>query len=354
MITVRIFRQYIPLTLIILAIIETLVLLSAPYVGTELRFLGIQEESIAEYIGGDVFPRAVLFTLVIGISMTSMGLYQRRLNTPVSGHSVRIVVSFLLAMIAMSLVFYVFPTLYLGRGIIGLAFLIGFLGVVATRAIFFKITDNETLKRRVLILGTGTKASTLIDVHQNKLQRGFTILGYVPLNGEHRIIADNEIIPKDSTLAKISNRLKIDEIVVAVDDRRKNFPLDELLDCKMRGIEVVDLQTFFVRETGKIKLDLLHPSWLIYSDGFGQSAIQDYTKRSFDVFSSLLLLAITFPIMILTVIAIWLEDRGPIFFPFLMLRHIYTILIGIFPEGPSSINGTILIYICNSTAGRAI
>ncbi len=106
----------------------------------------------------------------------------------------------------------------------------------------------------------------------------------------------------------------IEEIVVAVDERRGGTPVDALLECKLQGVAVSGYSAFWERETGKMDLDALYPSWLIFSDGFVGSWIQTAIKRFFDVVVSLLLLFFSFPVLVLTAILIALESRGPVFY----------------------------------------
>ena len=102
----------------------------------------------------------------------------------------------------------------------------------------------------------------------------------------------------------------IDQIVLAADERRKGLPVQDLLDCKMSGIEVIDLPSFFERETGQIRLDILQPSWLFLSDGFGVSAFRLVKKRLFDLTIVFLLLPLVIPIMLLSALAILLDNKG--------------------------------------------
>jgi len=124
------------------------------------------------------------------------------------------------------------------------------------------------------------------------------------------------VIRRDTTLLEVAAPLKVDEIVVAVEDRRKNFPVQEILDCRMGGIEVIDILTFIERQLGRVELGLLHPSWLIFSDGFRYGVMRVITKRLFDVSASLLVLVITWPFMVLAALAILVESggRGPILY----------------------------------------
>jgi sugar transferase (PEP-CTERM system associated) len=99
-----------------------------------------------------------------------------------------------------------------------------------------------------------------------------------------------------------------DEIVVAMDDRRGNLPVRELLDAKIRGINVIDLMEFLERETGKIRIDLVSPGWLIFSSGFRTSSFRRFTKRLVDIVASAILLLVLWPIILLIALAIKLED----------------------------------------------
>jgi len=256
-----------------------------------------------------------LFCFVILSCMASMGLYQRHLRDGGRGMFVRISVAFCIAFVVMSLAFYLFPNLFLGRGVLAIAFLLAFVGVIFSRFMYISIVDRENLNQRVLVLGVGRKARQIDDLLKRRSdRRGFTIVGYLPLNNEKPVINPDKIIPYNLTLIKLIEELDVDEIVLALSDRRDGFPIDELLDCKMSGVDVVDVQSFFERQAGRIILDLLQPSWLIFSDGFAQGAMRDIIKRAFDIIASLILLILTVPVMIIAAIAIYLEDRGPVFY----------------------------------------
>lgn len=311
MATLKIFNQHIPAVFLVLAIVETFIFIASTYIGVGIRFYGLSPDVIAESIGGSVFPKAMAFTVILGASMTSMGLYQKQYGSGVHGKLARIVLGFVGSMIAMSLLFYVAPSLYLGRGAVGIALGFAFIGVVLARVVFYKV--HGILKRRILVLGAGNRATKLLQTKPAE-QRGFTFVGFIHVEGEADLIKRDKLIPKDATLLELSERLEIDEIVVAVDDRRRDFPLDELLDCKMSGIDVIEVQSFFERETSKIKVDILHPSWLIFSEGFGQNAWSAFLKRGADIVFSLFLLFLTLPIMVAAAIAVRSEDGGPMLF----------------------------------------
>lgn len=309
---VRLFRHYVPHSFILLGVVEVLILMSSIYFGATLRFAG---ENQPLRSAGPLLPKALIFAFVMISVMTAVGLYKSNLREGVAGMLLRIGISILFGLAAMSFVFYLFPALFLGRGAFGLAFAVALLGIIATRIIFFKVVNQDALKRRILVLGTGRRAREIAQQLRRKVdRRGFVIVGYVSVDGEHAAIEAHHIAHLDIPLLEFAEQKQIDEIVVAVEDRRKGFPVHQLLDCKMSGIEVVDMLTFFERQGGKIRLDLLHPSWLIFSDGFLSGSVPSYTKRGFDIVASLVLLVIMWPVMVIAAIAIKLESRGPILY----------------------------------------
>jgi sugar transferase (PEP-CTERM system associated) len=125
-----------------------------------------------------------------------------------------------------------------------------------------------------------------------------------------------KVISPPGSLFELVRELGASEVVVALDDQRKAFPMDELLKCRVRGINVIDVVSFIERETGKVRVDLLNPSWIIFSGGFRRDVFREWVERAFDIAASLVLLALAWPAMLLTAVAIKLEDgwRAPVFY----------------------------------------
>jgi sugar transferase (PEP-CTERM system associated) len=114
----------------------------------------------------------------------------------------------------------------------------------------------------------------------------------------------------------LCERHEVDEIVVAMNDRRAAFPVRELLDCRLAGIDVTDLSTFLERETGRVRLDVLNPGWLIFGEGFKRGSFRLQSARVVDLVAASGLFILTCPLMVATLLAIKLEDgwRSPIFY----------------------------------------
>jgi sugar transferase (PEP-CTERM system associated) len=245
--------------------------------------------------------------------MTAVGLYQRGLRLT-AGLLVRIGLAFLLASMALSMLFYTFPPLYLGRGVVALAMLFSLVGILLLRSFYFRLVGNEAATHRLLVLGAGRQAALVHALESDP--QPFEVAGYVPMGSAETSIPKAKQVTLNEPLLTYIVRNDIDEIVVAPDDRRRGLPVDEILDCKMSGIRVLDLLSFFEKETSRINIDILHPSWIFFSSGFVVGGIGDYVKRLLDIAGSLLILIVGAPLMLLVALAIFIESggRGPIFF----------------------------------------
>ena len=308
--TIRIFRHYLPLQFIYLALIELVVFILSFDAAVLLRYSS-DVTAVAQFVG-PVWPKSITFALVMLLSMIGMGLYDR-LSLTWEGRSamvLRIFACFLLAIFPLAFIFYVLPILAVWRGPMLLALLISLATIIALRLIFFKVVDQAIFKRRILVLGAGNNAYEIRKLEKTPPMQGINVVGYVHMNRDHDVVEDQRVIQLDRPLRNIVLEHKVDEIVMAVDDRRKTLPVHEILDCKMDGVLIVDMLTFFERETGKVKLELLHPSWLFLSDGFRISNTSIVLKRALDIVVSLLILPIFLPVMLIIMVAIWLESHG--------------------------------------------
>lgn len=309
---VRIFRHYVPVQLVLLAMLEAAVFYGAIYLGVALRF----EVGDLYPIKEPIWQQAAVFTVVMLSCMTGLGLYIR--ETPKGNwvYYAKFIGSFLVGWMIMTLVFYVHPGLFLGRGAFGIGFLLAFSGVVIARMLFFGLVDQQAFQRRVLVLGAGTRAAGVGKLlHENSNGHKFKLIGYLPLSNKEHHVEQSLVLHDSGSLLSVVYKYAVDEIVVGVRDRRNGgIPMSELMQCKVEGVEVTDLSSFFERETGQVQLDCLNPSWIVFSDGFQHGSYKYIIKRIFDVVVSLALLALTLPIMMATAILICLETGMPIFY----------------------------------------
>jgi sugar transferase (PEP-CTERM system associated) len=313
---VRIFRHYIPAAFIYLGLMETVVFILSFHAAVFIRFSS-DSAAMAEHVG-PLWPKSITFALVMLLSMIGLGLYDR-LSWTWEGRSemvLRVLTSFLFAVFPLSFIFYVVPELSVWRGPVLLTFVISLIAVVSVRLIFFRVVDQKVFKRRVLVLGAGKNACEIRKLEDKPPLQGIWVVGYVHMSRDHDVVEEGRVINPDRPLRDIVRENQADEIVVALDDRRKCLPVHEILDCKMDGVRVFDLLTFFERETGKVRLELVQPSWLFLSDGFRISNASLALKRGLDILISLLLLPLFLPVMLIVVVAIWLESpsEGPVIY----------------------------------------
>ncbi len=301
---IRIFKHYVKVPYLLLGLVEMALYFLSIYLGASVRLYG-NDPIFAEL--GPLYPRAILFSVVLILSMMAMGVYQSKAQEGMSGITLRVAVSFLMAAAVLSMLFYIFPGLYMGRGVLAISAIIAFILSIAIRIIFRRIADEQHIKRRIAILGAGKAAQNLYDRIVMKNGAGIEIAGIIPMPNE-AVKIDSHLILETDDLHQWAVESKVEEIVVAISDRRQGYDLNSLLDCKLDGIQVVEAITFFEREAGRVELDLLYPSWLVFSDGFNLSAFRSFIIRIFDIISSAALLLVTWPVMAATAFAIIFED----------------------------------------------
>jgi sugar transferase (PEP-CTERM system associated) len=293
--------------LLLLALCEAVMLALSLVLATHLRYWRAPQYMAMH--SAFLFLRALAFGGIVVGALAALGLYQPRIRERWRGLLARQLIGFVLGWIGAALLYYMIPQLDVGRGVLGMALIIAFPLVAGFRVLFLRLIDVDALKRRVLVLGCGRRAATIVEKMRRRVdRRGFQVVGFLPLQGETPAVADNLLISAPDGLLACAERLEINEIVVGPDDRRGLLPMDELLDCQQAGIAITLLTSFFEREAGRVQLSLTDPSWLLFSGGFDVSPLRRITKRAFDVISAAVVLVLTWPLMLLTVAAIMLES----------------------------------------------
>ncbi len=310
----KINNLYIPKFSVLIISIDLLILLTAFFGGIILR--QTEWHALTFDFFSASLSEALIYVFVMMVSMAAMGMYlletQRNINTTLF----RLMPSTALCFGLMTLIFYIFPETYLSRGTLLLVMVLSFFEILLARAILYRGLNIGMLKPRTLVLGIGKNANDLITHNgESSEYRQQKIVGFVPFPGEERRVPASLVITGKHSLVSLVEQYKAEEIIIAPQERRGGyFPIQELLECKMHGIKVMDIATYFEREYGHIRMDSLYPSWLVFGGGFDQSLLRSTIKRIFDLISSLTLLIVTLPIMLITALLILLEDGFPIFY----------------------------------------
>jgi sugar transferase (PEP-CTERM system associated) len=310
---IHVFNHYVPARLIVLAALEAMILMIAAYAGISLQ-LGGSGAVISSAV--EAVPSLTIgFALGMVIVMSSMGLYQPDLWGNKQAVAARLAVAFLLGFVVTGLVSYLVPSLNQGPVVLACVLAVALIGSGLVRAAFYKWSDLGAFKSRVLVLGTGSRVVKLGEYAKHNPNH--KVIGYIALQPSTHYIPLQHILPiaPGDSLLSVVEKHAIDQIVVAVRDRRGDgFPVKQLLECKMKGIEIVELPTFFEREHRQVLLESLNPSWMVLGRGFRQGYFGNAVKRLFDLIMSGALLLLTLPIMLVAALCIYLESGGPVLF----------------------------------------
>lgn len=304
---IRLFGYYVSRIYLYLGIVEAVVFFVGFHFGMLARFGWQLPDGLSTT---NLSGLALVFAGVMSAGLMAMGLYQRGVQEREAGFLVRLGIGFLLGTAFLTVVLFTVPTFFFGRGVFGLSLLFSFAGVSLVRVLFARFASADARKRRVLVLGTGVNAQVIEDLLREDPGVGFAIAGYVPLRDSKSLVPASKLVERDGPLLDLVLAREADEILVAADDRRGHLPVDDLIDCKMSGFEVMDLMTFFEKELAIVKIDLLHPSWIFFSSGFHMGVSGLYGKRLFDLSLGSLMLLLGAPIMLLVAIASLIESRG--------------------------------------------
>jgi sugar transferase (PEP-CTERM system associated) len=253
------------------------------------------------------------------ICYLALGLYTTRQRAGAVGLGLRMFIAAGVAVAAVSALFYLIEPLEIGRGVLAGAAVLSLLLTAGIRLVASRVIGMEGIKKRVLVYGTSTQLALFNRMRRRSDRAGYNLVGVVRHPGDSQDMLDPltaRVHEAPDGLAALCRELNIDELVVALQDRRQTLPVKEMLQCRLAGVSVIEFISFMERETGLIRLDLLNPSWIIFGDGFRRDGVRLFSARALDFIASGILIVLTSPIMLLTMLAIWLEDgrSGGVFY----------------------------------------
>lgn len=254
-------------------------------------------------------------TIVILFSSLSVGLYETKLRETFRGIIRRIFVSVGISYFVSEIVL---ETVFSSLRIDGYFLPVGMSMVIVVLVFFRYFTNRLGLlglgKVRIVILGAGERASIIEKRMRRDVDRiGFELMGFIPVPGDNREdgIRNEKLIHLniDQNFQQFIAENDIEEVIIACDQRRGTLPIDVLFECRLRGVEVTDLLDFMERETGQIVVNLMYPSWVIYSNGFQtQNYLRDALDYSLNALVAFIVLFFVWPFMLMTALVIYLDD----------------------------------------------
>jgi sugar transferase (PEP-CTERM system associated) len=262
---------------------------------------------------------ALMYGLIVQLSALALGLYNSKLRVSNRGMTRRLVLSVTIGFFLVISFNTLLDAYKISVELLMLSSLLTLLMGIGFRLISLKFALFGLNKRKVLILGAGDRASII----EKRMRRGvdrqsFQLHGFVKMTGDtDNGIVNEHIVELDGSLFSYVKQHQIDEIVVANDERRNNLPVDELFACKIRGLVITDILDFIERETRQIAVNLIYPSWVIYSNGFASA---NYLRNALDwLFNAsvaVILFLLTWPIMFIVMVLIKLDGgkNAPVFY----------------------------------------
>jgi sugar transferase (PEP-CTERM system associated) len=263
-----------------------------------------------------LMPPVILFSLMILLLNGAFGIYRRGEAAPPGSYWVRVLLAPAIALPVAYLIARAFPAGRPFQDNVGLVVVVGIGGLVLIRHALVLPLITAMFPHRVLVLGTGPEARLVEASLAAAYPPGLKLVGFYTLEKvtETAVSADRVIATGPSLLETVRT-LGVNEIIVAVRQQRGGvLPLRALLDCRLKGIEITDLARFFERIHGKVPIELLKVSWLIYGNGYRQDWVRSFSKRTFDIVCALLLVVLTLPVMLVAALLVALDSGFPLIY----------------------------------------
>lgn len=308
---IRLFKHYVPHAVLLLGLIDFALLIAANNLAWTFR---------ASQIGMDpglIVDRLATISLISAVTLTSMiavGVFGADSLRSLRFAGARLLVAISLSVLGLAFLDFLLPGQTYWRSILLYAMGLSIVFLMFNRLLVGGILGASAFRRRVLVLGAGPRAKRLKDLSERP-ESGFVIVGFLSMSEGQKEVP--EAIHREAIfdLSRYVANLGASEVVLALEERRNALPLKDLLRVKTAGVHVNEFSSFLERETGRVDLDTLNPSWLIFSDGFSSGrAISGAAKRIFDIIASLLLLVISLPLVLFFALLVKMDSRGPAFF----------------------------------------
>ncbi len=253
----------------------------------------------------------VSYVLINLLMIFSLGLYNPRMRESIRNVLRRLMMAMTLGFVCLILIAQFLPSLAADVIVLALANFAAIILLGLTRASLPYLDVLKSFRFRVVVIGAGERAAIIEKRMRRKVdRRHFELIGYLPMPGDREgEIKPELLLESGENLQDLVDRYAADELVIACDERRNQLPVDQLLACKLNGVRITDILSFIERETGQFAVNLAYPSWMIYSDGFAPpDNVRSHLDTLFNVTLAITLSLVLWPFMLLTALAIWLED----------------------------------------------
>jgi sugar transferase (PEP-CTERM system associated) len=303
---IRLFNVYYPVRTLVLLIGEALIVWTSFLLGTIFEF---RQDSylVLNYEWG--YYKIFAVTVLVLLCLHWLDLYDTaRLNTKGELYFRLLMVPAVLAFV-MAGVAVVRPNYLLGSGSSTVGLLILTVALIGWRLSFTWLVQLPILVERVYVLGTGERAQRVVQGLRQNPEIGVEIASWT---GKMEGAVTREAVA--AHLMEVVQKQKVHRVIVATPDRRGTIPMQELLTLRMQGIKIEEATSWLEKISGKIEVENLYPSWLVFGEGFRRSHFFILVRRAISIMISLLGLILALPLLPLIVLAIRLDSKGPVFY----------------------------------------
>jgi sugar transferase (PEP-CTERM system associated) len=311
---IRLFRQYISKRKIIFIIGEAILIFFAVTLATYF-FLGRGIGLLGTM--GLTWSKGLFITVITELSLYFSDLYEFKKTDTTIDIGSRLIQSIGITSIVLAIIYYLWPGMVIGRWVFFISLVVLLLFLISWRILFSIIMKKRLFAERVIVLGAGELAGDMLREIKRRRDISYNIRYVLDQKKEGEAVQFFEGIPVRygfDRLYELVENENISDIIVALDQKRGVMPYKELLNCKVRGIDIIDGETFYERITGKLLVEKINPSWLIFSDGFVKSDLSRVIKRLIGLTLSSVMLITLSPFLILVALLIKLDSPGPVLF----------------------------------------
>ncbi len=257
--------------------------------------------------------KAIIVTLAFQLCFYYFDLYDHSIIPKFSEHLLQVLQALGFGCIILALTYFLFPFLAIPTWIFWSGIVMAGTGVVSWRYFYFKSLERHMFTHPIAVIGTGRVAGEIVSAIEDRKDSGFTIVCFVGEENPEVVPVGTRVYAEVEELYDLCALRRIEKIVIAVDEKR-GMPMHTLIRYKFMGIQVIDVVGFYEDLTGKVMVERVNPSWLLFSDGFYVSITKRGIKRIMDISVASVMLLISLPIFVVSAIVIKLESPGEVFY----------------------------------------
>lgn len=258
--------------------------------------------------------RALVVTFVLQTCFYYFDLYDHTIIPMFSDHMLKVLQTFGFGCIVLAFVYYLFPVLTISTKVFWSGLFAVGLVILLWRFTYFRLLEHRIFDQPVALIGTGRFAGQIVSAIEDKKDSGHKIVALVGDKNSPGVRKGLPVFENISELRQLCEKREVEKIVLALDERRGNMPMNELIQLKFMGIEILDAVGFYEKLTGKIMVGKIDPSWMLFSEGFYVGRVTRMLKRMLDITAASGMLLISLPVLFISALAISFESPGGVFY----------------------------------------